>query len=86
MSTYSNERIEEEIEEEAGHGPLLARDELRWLVGSSVCKEGPPLSHRELRRGRGECRKKDVEVSLSNDSRRAQTPPPRTLTTRQSFG
>ena len=44
-----NERIEEEIEEEAGRGP--SSPETNSMAGwIRVCKEGPPLSHRAEKR------------------------------------
>ena len=44
-----NERIEEEIEEEAGRGP--SSPETNSMAGRvRVCKEGPPLSHRAEKR------------------------------------
>ena len=44
-----NERIEEEKEEEAGHGP--SSPESNSMAGRvRVCKEVPPLSHRAEKR------------------------------------
>ena len=44
-----NERIEEEKEEEAGHGP--SSPETNSMAGRvRVCNEGPPLSHRAEKR------------------------------------
>ena len=50
-----NERIEEEIEEDAGHGP--SSPETNSMAGRvRVCNEGPHFLI-EVRRGRGESRK-----------------------------
>ena len=44
QGVYVHERIEEEIEEEAGRGP--SSPETNSMAGRvRVCKEGPPLSH-----------------------------------------
>ena len=57
-----NERIEEEIEEEAGHGP--SSPETNSMAGRvRVGNEGPHFLI-EVRRGRGESRKPTFDVDL----------------------